>query len=44
MTGFVRMGMLVLVIGWMGCGGRMPEDLGVDKGMFSPCSDKPIVF
>ena len=41
MTVFVRMGMLVLVICWMGCGSRMPEELGVDKGLFAPCSDKP---
>lgn len=41
MTVFVRVGMLLLAICWMGCGGRMPEALGVDKGSFVPCPDKP---
>lgn len=41
MAVFVRVGMLVLAIFWMGCGSHTPEDLGVDKGLFAPCSDKP---
>jgi len=38
---FVRVGICLVVVGWIGCGGRMPEGLGVDQGSFAPCPDKP---
>ncbi len=38
---WVRLGMLVLTVSWLGCGGRMPDGLGADQGSFSPCPDKP---
>jgi uncharacterized protein (DUF1499 family) len=41
MAVIVRVGMLLLAIGWMGCGGRMPESIGVDNGLFVACPDKP---
>ena len=38
---FVRVGICLLAISWLGCGGRMPEGLGAPGGTFAPCPDKP---
>jgi len=38
---FVRIVILLVAIVAMGCGGRMPEEIGVNDGMFAPCPDKP---
>lgn len=36
-----RVGGFVLMLGWSGCGGRMPEGLGVDHDRLAPCPNKP---
>lgn len=41
MTSLVRAGMLLLTICGLGCGGRMPDGLGVDRGLLAPCPNKP---
>lgn len=41
MSIFVRAGMLLLTMCWLGCGGRMPDGLGADHGLFAPCPNKP---
>lgn len=41
MRRFFRAGILLWVMVWIGCGGRMPEGLGVHQGSFAPCPDKP---
>jgi len=41
MAMFVRAGMVLLAACWLGCGGRMPDGLGDDHGMLSPCPNSP---
>jgi uncharacterized protein (DUF1499 family) len=41
MVMFVRVGMLLLTVCWLGCGGRMPDGLGDDQGMLASCPNKP---
>lgn len=38
---FVRVGMLLLTTWGLGCGGRMPDGLGADQGLFAACPNKP---
>lgn len=37
----VRVGILLLATYALGCGGRMPDGLGVGDGSFAPCPNKP---
>lgn len=37
----VGVGILLLATCALGCGGRMPDGLGVDEGSFAPCPNKP---
>jgi uncharacterized protein (DUF1499 family) len=37
----VRIGIFIAVSLWLGCGGRMPEGLGADRGLLAPCPNKP---
>jgi uncharacterized protein (DUF1499 family) len=37
----VRIGICIAVSLWLGCGGRMPEGLGADRGLLAPCPNKP---
>jgi len=41
MVMIVRMGILLVALSWLGCGGRMPDGLGADQGSFAPCPNKP---
>jgi uncharacterized protein (DUF1499 family) len=37
----VRIGILLLAACGSGCGGRMPDGLGADRGLLEPCPHKP---
>ena len=37
----IRIGIFIAASLWLGCGGRMPEGLGVDGGLLAPCPNKP---
>lgn len=41
MSLFVRMMILCVAIVALGCGGRLPDEIGVSQGMLAPCPDKP---
>ncbi len=41
MVSVIQLVIVILVMAFVGCGGRMPEDLGVTEGIFAPCPDKP---
>lgn len=36
-----RMAVFLVVSVALGCGGRMPESIGENRGMLAPCPDKP---
>jgi uncharacterized protein (DUF1499 family) len=37
----VQIGIFIVMSLWLGCGGRMPEGLGPDRGLLAPCPNKP---
>lgn len=41
MVSVIRLVIVILVVAFVGCGGRMPEEIGVTEGIFAPCPDKP---
>ncbi len=41
-TGWARMGGMLLLVSWaLGCGGKMPEDLGATDGRLGGCPESP---
>ena len=37
----IRMMVLLVAVVALGCGGKMPEEIGVSHGVLAPCPDKP---